>query len=172
MKGKVFIISGPAGVGKSTTAKKFAEGLKKSAYISGDSISHMPVSGREKPWESDNAKELVWKNIVSLCNNFLDAEYDVIIDWVAFWDDVKKYTTQWIKQGIEVRYVILWADEEIHLDRDLQRPTDIQMGERVTILRNEFLQSDTPSYFFLDNTSVNPESIIQHIQEKSQFLLV
>jgi guanylate kinase len=60
MKGKVFIISGPAGVGKSTTAKKFAEGLKKSAYISGDSISHMPVSGREKPWESDNAKELVW----------------------------------------------------------------------------------------------------------------
>jgi hypothetical protein len=109
---------------------------------------------------------------VSLCNNFLDAEYDVIIDWVAFWDDVKKYTTQWIKQGIEVRYVILWADEEIHLDRDLQRPTEIQMGERVMILRNEFLQSDTPSYFFLDNTSVNPENIIRHIQEKSQFLLV
>ncbi|ENQ3106378.1 hypothetical protein ACEOWJ_002402 [Bacillus cereus] len=62
-------------------------------------ISHMPVSGREKSWGSENEKELVWKNIVSLCNNFLDAKYDVIIDWIAFWDDVKKYTTIGLNKG-------------------------------------------------------------------------
>lgn len=56
----------------------------------------MPVSGREKSWGSKNAKELVWKNNVSLCNNFLAAKYDVIIDWIAFWDDVKKYTLDFI----------------------------------------------------------------------------
>ncbi|MFJ8355869.1 hypothetical protein [Bacillus paramycoides] len=132
----------------------------------------MPVSGREKPWESENAKELIWKNIVSLCNNFLESEYDVIIDWVAFWNDVKRYTTHWTEQGIEVRYVILWADQDIHLNRDLQRPTDIQMGERVIILRNEFLHSGAPSRFFLDNTSVNLKNTLQHIQEREQFLLI
>ena len=49
----------------------------------------------------------------------------------------------------------MWATQEIHLKRDLQRPTDAQMRERVIILRKEFLQSDTLSYFFIDNTSVN-----------------
>lgn len=145
----MYIVSGPAGVGKSTTAQKLTEELNKSAYISGDIISHMPVSGREKLWESNKAQELIWENIISLTNNFLAADYDVIIDWVAFWKDVKKYTSQWIELGIEVRFVILWADEDIHLKRDSQRPTQSQMGERVLILRNEFLSSETQPRFFL-----------------------
>jgi len=171
MLGRVYIISGPAGVGKSTTAQKLAEELIKSAYISGDIISHLPVSGREKPWESNEAQELIWKNIVSLTNNFLSADYDVIIDWVAFWNDVKKYTSQWTELGIEVRFVILWADEDIHLKRDSQRPTASQMGERVLILRNEFLSSDTYPRFFLNNTTINLKDAVQYIQEKDDFLV-
>ncbi|MGX4600021.1 hypothetical protein [Faecalimicrobium sp. JNUCC 81] len=49
MKEKIIILSGPAGVGKSTTADILASNFNKSAYISGDIISHMPVSGYEKP---------------------------------------------------------------------------------------------------------------------------
>lgn len=55
MSGKIIIISGPAGVGKSTTARIFAEKLKKSVYVNGDTVSHMSVAGREKPWESKSA---------------------------------------------------------------------------------------------------------------------
>lgn len=168
---KVFIISGPAGVGKSTTSKILAQGLVKSAYISGDTISHIPVSGYEKPWQSEPAKDLVWKNIVSLSNNFLDAGYDVVIDWVAFWKDVQVYATEWVARGIEVKFVILWADEDIHVNRDFQRATNIQMGERVLVLRDEFLASGTPTQYFLDNSNDNPESIITKIVEDQQFLL-
>lgn len=50
MKNTVYIISGPAGVGKSTTSKKLVQTLSRSAYISGDDISHIPVNGRGKPW--------------------------------------------------------------------------------------------------------------------------
>lgn len=171
MRSKVYIVSGPAGVGKSTTAQKLAETLRKSTYISGDIISHMPVSGREKPWESDEAQVLIWKNIISLTNNFLAADYDVVIDWVAFWKDVEKHTSQWIEQGIEVRFVILWADEDIHLKRDSQRPIDSQMGERVLILRNEFLSSGTQPRFFLNNTTLNLNEAVQYIQEKDDFLV-
>ena len=171
MKRIIYIVSGPAGVGKSTTAQKLAEVLKKSAYISGDLISHMPVSGREKPWESVEAKELVWSNVVALTNNFLAAGYDVVIDWVAFWGDVNKNTAHWREKGIVVKYVILWAEEDIHLNRDLQRPIDIQMGNRVKILRDEFLSLNVPPIYFLDNTVLDVEETIQFILSKEDFLI-
>ncbi|WP_254865359.1 hypothetical protein [Solibacillus isronensis] len=47
---KVYIISGPAGVGKSTTSKELTKKFKNSAYISGDNISHMHINGRKNPW--------------------------------------------------------------------------------------------------------------------------
>ena len=171
MSRKIFIISGPAGVGKSTTAQLFSEKLKKSAYISGDTVSHMSVAGREKPWESQYANKLVWKNIKDLTNNFLEYGCDVVIDWIIFWNDIKQYIFDWLDQEIEIRYVILWAEENVHVERDRQRPEEIQMGERVLILRDEFLNSYAPLRFFLDNTTTDIDNIIDMIQSDSGFML-
>lgn len=167
----VYLISGPAGVGKSTTSKLLAKQLHRSAYVSGDILSHMPIAGYEKPWESEKAKDLVWANIISLADNFLLDDRDVVVDWVMFWDDLQKYTSSWVTKGIEVRYVILWADEEVHLKRDVHRPKGMQMGERVLILRNEFLQLSAPSRFFFDNTDIGPEDAIHKIKADQQFLV-
>jgi replication-associated recombination protein RarA len=60
----VYILSGPAGIGKSTTSKLLARTLSPSAYISSDAISHMHVNGREKPWESKKELSLIWDNIL------------------------------------------------------------------------------------------------------------
>src|SRR5690625_5635889 len=68
---RVYIVSGPAGVGKSTTSKELVKILKNSSYISGDYISHMHVNGRKKPWESQEEVTLIWDNILSLTKNFL-----------------------------------------------------------------------------------------------------
>lgn len=37
----VYVLSGPAGVGKSTTSRTLVNALENSAYISGDDISHI-----------------------------------------------------------------------------------------------------------------------------------
>ncbi|CAG7609536.1 hypothetical protein PAESOLCIP111_01180 [Paenibacillus solanacearum] len=66
----VYILSGPAGAGKSTTSKALVRALKNSAYISGDYVSYMHVSGRQKPWESKGELSLIWNNILSLTQTF------------------------------------------------------------------------------------------------------
>ena len=66
MGSMIYIISGPAGAGKSTTSKMIANRLQKSAYIPGDEINHMVVGGYEKPWLSPFHTHLIWLNIASL----------------------------------------------------------------------------------------------------------
>lgn len=42
---KLYLITGPAGVGKSTISKLLAKKLDKSILIEGDDIYHMVISG-------------------------------------------------------------------------------------------------------------------------------
>ncbi|TDQ42975.1 hypothetical protein [Aureibacillus halotolerans] len=55
----VYIVSGPAGVGKSTTSSALVKALESSAYISGDAVHDMHVSGQQKPWESESEVTLI-----------------------------------------------------------------------------------------------------------------
>ena len=68
---KIYIISGPAGAGKSTVSKGLAEQFEHSAYIEGDLINHMVVGGYLPPWESKESLSLVWDNIADLSINFV-----------------------------------------------------------------------------------------------------
>ncbi|WP_246188077.1 AAA family ATPase [Paenibacillus tengchongensis] len=134
----VYLLSGPAGVGKSTTSSALVSALKNSAYISGDDVSHMHVSGRQKPWESKSETSLIWNNIFSLTQNFIQNGIDVVIDYVtfpgeAFWlkDKLKELTQN-------VVYVVLWTDPENLLKRDQLRLPEQQMGDRCLALIKEF----------------------------------
>ena len=46
----LYIITGPAGVGKSTISNKIALNKDKSALIEGDLIYHQVVGGYVSPW--------------------------------------------------------------------------------------------------------------------------
>lgn len=88
----VYILSGPAGVGKSTTSCALLKALNNCAYISGDDVSHMHVRGRQKPWESKSELALIWSNILSLTQNFVRNRINVVIDYVTFPDEAN-----WLK---------------------------------------------------------------------------
>lgn len=141
MGNKVYIISGPAGVGKTTTSKELVKMLENSAYISGDYISHMHVNGRKKPWESQAEVSLIWDNILSLTKNFLKHGNDVVVDYVTFPEEATWVSNHLKILNVEVIYVVLWADHETLVSRDQMRKPKYRMGERCLILVDEFVES-------------------------------
>ncbi|WP_035019871.1 AAA family ATPase [Anoxybacillus flavithermus] len=146
----VYLISGPAGVGKSTISMALTYKLEHSAYISGDVVSHMHINGRKKPWESEEELSLIWDNILSLVRNFVRYGHDVVVDYVAF-PQHATWLLECVKDfNVTVKYVVLWTDAETLRKRDAKRAPGQQMGERCLILLNEFRASGVDQKHFLD----------------------
>ncbi|MFD1738873.1 AAA family ATPase [Bacillus salitolerans] len=171
---KVYILSGPAGVGKSTTSKKLVTKLNPSAFISGDYISHMHINGRKKPWESEEEVSLIWNNILCLTRNFLTYGNNVVIDYVTFPKEAQWLCTNIKDPNVEVRYVVLWTNKETLVKRDNSRIPEERMGERSIILMNEFIESKIEEQHFFDTSNVNIENVdyvIEQIITNNRFKL-
>ncbi|RCW62587.1 gluconate kinase [Saliterribacillus persicus] len=171
---KIYIISGPAGVGKSTTAKKLAEQFDHSAYIEGDLINHMVIGGYLPPWESEELQSLVWQNIADLSTNFIQANKNVIIDYVAFPEEAEKFSQKIYSEGknIEIRYVVLWVKSDELLRRDALRIKEHQMGARSIELIKEFESKEIENRFFYNTTNIpqsDLDNIIQNIRTNPKF---
>ncbi|WP_127491959.1 AAA family ATPase [Paenibacillus glycanilyticus] len=167
----VYIISGPAGVGKSTTSKQLVQRFSNSAYISGDYISHMHVKGRQKPWESKEELALIWTNLLALTRNFLAQGIDVVIDYVTFPNEALWLKEQLRETFANVSYVVLWTDRETLLARDQSRIPEHRMGERCLILMNEFLESGVEKRHIVNNNSRSIEQVVEMIISGERYIM-
>ena len=79
----LYIITGPAGVGKSTISKKIAESKKKSVLIEGDEIYHQVVGGYVQAWKEGNHLDTFWKICLSSIETYLEDGYDVIFNYIV-----------------------------------------------------------------------------------------
>lgn len=171
---KIYIVSGPAAVGKSTTSRKLAEQLNRSAYIEGDAINHMVVGGYTPPWKSEEVLSLVWKNIADLSMNFVQAGMDVVIDYIAFPNEIEEFSRKIHSKvkTVEIVYVVLWVDSDELLKRDSLRIEEHQMGVRCLELVNEFKSKEIDKRFFYNTTNLKPsnlDDLILNIKENPEF---
>ena len=170
----VYILSGPAGVGKSTTANALAKALPSSSLISGDVISWMHKNGREKPWLSEKEVALIWDNILSIAKNFLARDIDVVIDYVTFPKQAEWFAKNVQSFNCEVRYVVFMCDAQTLIERDQQRAPAYQMGNRCLELIEEFKVAQVPTPFILDTSTVSTDDlsyVLKAIQENEQYIL-
>lgn len=164
MGGKVWVISGPSGVGKSTTSARVAQRLENSVLLSGDLVSEMHINGRLMPWEDEGELELIWKNISDLTRNFLQYGLNVVVDYVTFPREMKKFWESLQNdKSHSVMYVILWANKEEIIRRDLLRTPDRQMKERSIIHYDEFSTQNIPKNFYLNNMTLTVDQAIDAI---------
>ncbi len=166
---KLYIITGPAGVGKSTISKKIAEGKEKSALVEGDYIYHQVVGGYIEAWKDGNHLDTFWKVCRKIIGTYLEDGYDVIFNYIVTPTTLKKMEKEF--NDFTIKFVVLLVDEETILLRDKERPKDYQMNERCITLLKEFKNKNYNKQNILDTSNLTINETIEIIENNDRFII-
>jgi len=165
----LYIITGPAGVGKSTISRGIAESLKKSVLLEGDDFYHHVVGGYVQAWKEGNHLEIFWKVCIDTINNYLQAGYDVVFNYII---NKEKYNElREIFKKINTKFVVLLVDENTILKRDNERPVDCQMKDRCITLLNNFKNYNYDEKYILYTDNLSIEETIDTVISDDRFLI-
>ena len=166
---KLYIITGPAGVGKSTISKKIAEAKERSALIEGDEIYHQVIGGYVLAWKEGNHLETFWKVCISTIKTYLEEGYDVIFNYIVTPKELEKMQEEFKKY--DIKFIVLLVDEKTLLLRDKERPEDCQMKERCIVLLNSFKNNNYNKQNILDTSKITVDETVEIIENDNRFRL-
>ena len=166
---RLYLITGPAGVGKSTISKKIAETKNKSVLIEGDDIYHQVIGGYVQAWRDGNHLKTFWKVCISTIKIYLENGYDVIFNYIINPGNIETIKAELKKY--EIKFVVLLADEKTLLLRDKERPIGCQMSERCIVLLNSFKNKKFNKLNILDTTNLSIEEAINIIENQNKFII-
>lgn len=165
----LYLITGPAGVGKSTISKLLSTKLQKSALIEGDTIYNQVVGSYTPAWKEGNHLDLFWNISIMNINFYLDSGYDVVFNYIFNKNSLMKVTS---KINCEkIKFVVLMTNEETLLKRDSERPEDCQMKDRCLALLNSFKQKGFEEKYILDTTKLSIDESVQTIMGQDRFVI-
>lgn len=164
---KLYIITGPVGVGKSTISVRLAELKNKSALIEGDDIYHQVIGGYVSPWKEGNHLDTFWKVSINSIKTYLEEGYDVVFNYIIEPErlEVLKETFK----NYDIKFVVLLVDEETLLKRDQERPLDCQMKERCIVLLNSFKKHNYDEKYILDTSNISIDDAVSIVESDDRF---
>lgn len=165
----LYLITGPAGVGKSTISKRIAESSNKSVLLEGDDFYHQVVSSYQPAWKEGNHLDVFWKVVESTIKIYLDNDYDVVFNYII--DDKKYKELKEIFKDYPTKFVILLVDEKTIIERDNLREEENRMNERCIILLNKFLNRDYPEDNKLFTTNQTVEESVNEIIKSKKYMI-
>jgi 2-phosphoglycerate kinase len=166
----IYIITGPAGVGKSTVSKEVAKRFNSSSFIEGDFIYHMIIGGYVNPWEDTGEyMDLLWQNIAGLSLNFVEKKITTVLDYIVFPEHLKKLMGLFDRKNLKVKYIVLISKEDELIKRDGERILEHRMGKRVLELLNEFRRLKIESKYIIDTTEMCVDDIVNMIIADDRF---
>ena len=107
----LYIITGPAGVGKSIISKELAKSYNKSALIEGDDIYHQVIGGFVQAWKEGNHLKTFWKVCVNIIKTYLEDGFDVVFNYIVTPGNLELIKTE--LKDYNVKFVVLMTDEAI-----------------------------------------------------------
>lgn len=163
----LYIITGPAGVGKSTISKKIAELKTKSALIEGDEIYHQVVGSYIPAWKEGNHLDTFLKVCINSIKIYLEDGYDVVFNYII--DPEQLEVLKDAFKEYNIKFVVLLVDEETILKRDKLRPEECWMNERCIILLNSFKEKYKDSNNILDTSNLSIDETVNIIEKEDRF---
>lgn len=179
-QGRILIITGAPGTGKTTTASIIAKesNLTKSVHLHTDDFYHHLCKGAIPPYlpESEEQNLIVIEAFLEAAKRFVRGGYDVIVDgiigtwFLAPWLDV-------VQDNVEVHYIILRATKEETMKRaiertKLDRETNIELVETMW---EQFQNLGRYEQYVVDITDCTIEETVliikERIEKKSHLLL-
>ncbi|MBA3029091.1 MAG: hypothetical protein FP816_09825 [Desulfobacteraceae bacterium] len=163
MSSKIVIINGPAGVGKTTIARKLALLGENSACIHGDDFKHHIVNRNL----NTVATGLGYKNGATVANNFVNGGYDLVLFEYVFEDEshLPKFIHH-LNVDCPVYLITLWANQEIVLDREANRAGRERLGTRVLECYAAMEQALGKLGLVIDTSDRSPDEVVKDIWEK------
>ena len=161
----LYIITGPAGVGKSTISKRLATLKEKSVLIEGDDIYGQVIGSYVSAWKEGNHLKVFWKVCIDMINTYLEEGYDVVFNYIVTPENLKLLKEKFSS----FKFVILITDEDELLKRDLLRPEDCRMRERCVVLLNNFKNNNYEQDYTLDITNLSVDGVIEHLENDDKF---
>lgn len=165
----LYIITGPAGVGKSTISKELAKSYNKSALIEGDDIYHQVIGGFVQAWKEGNHLKTFWKVCVNIIKTYLEDGFDVVFNYIITPENLELIKTAF--KDYNVKFVVLITDEATLLARDKERPKDCQMGQRCLTLLNSFKNRNYNSRNILDTSNLSVNETVDIIKNDIKFAI-
>lgn len=166
---KLYIITGPAGAGKSTISKRIAELKNKSVLIEGDDIYHQVIGGYVQAWKEGNHLDVFWKVCTCTIRTYLEAGYDVIFNYIVTPTPLKQMQEEF--KEYDIKFVVLLVNETTLLLRDKERPENCQMNERCITLLNSFKNYNYNQQYILDTSDITVNETIDIIENDNRFIL-
>lgn len=172
-KQEVFLITGPCGVGKTTVSQEICKKINKSCLINGDSIYHMINTNDTPAKDFENGSEklkITFKNTVSLINNFLENDMNVVFEYIIFPEDLE-YIVSNIKniKNLRIKFILLCADEKTIVERNKQRDKDNSKRgiELIKIFKNH--NFDDKFILLTENSSI--EKVCEEILIDDRYIV-
>ena len=165
----LYIITGPAGVGKSTISREIAESKSKSVLIEGDDIYHQVVGGYVQAWKQGNHLDIFWKICIDMIDIYLSNGYTVVFNYIVNPENIKALQDKF--KEYKIKFIILITDEETLLSRDKERPKDCQMGERCLTLLNDFKNKNYNKNNFLDTSNLSVNETLEEIEKDNKYFI-
>ncbi len=165
----LYIITGPAGVGKTTISKKISESKAKSVLIEGDDIYAQVIGSYVSAWKEGNHLDVFWDICISSIRIYLEAGYDVVFNYIVTPNSLERIKNKF--KNYEIKFIVLMTNEQDLLSRDKARPEDWQMKERCITLLNDFKNYNYNNENILDTSDLTVDETFDIIENDDRFVL-
>ncbi|MGI8854818.1 MAG: AAA family ATPase [Thermomicrobiales bacterium] len=164
MAPRVILLSGPAGVGKTTVGRMLAGRAPNGACIHGDQLKEFIVSRAG----GAVATGLAYVNGASVAANFVEAGYDLVVFEFVF--EERRFVNRFLGAfplTAPVHLFTLWAPLATVTARERTRPNRDRLGERVVACYETIDRNRDVLGIFIDTEGATPEAIAEAIFHQS-----